>query len=108
MKEFFVHFVVGGLVVALATLYGTRGQSFLAAFIAMFPSMTVLTFALVYRSGGNAAVVNYAKSFLYLVPPWLLYVFSVAFLCDRIGIWRALALGVALYIAAAAVLLRLR
>lgn len=108
MREFIAHFLVGGLVVAVATLYGSRGHGFWAAFVAMFPSMTVLTFLLVYRSGGNAAVIAYAKSFLCLVPPWLLYILSVALLCDRIGIWRALAVGVALYVSSAALLVRLR
>jgi len=42
-------------------------------------------------------VVGYAKSLVYVVPPWVLYVCTVAFLCERIGIWWSLAMGVALY-----------
>lgn len=98
MLEFMGYFVVGGLVVALTTYFGSRGHGFLAALISMFPSMTVLTFFLLYRFGGNASVVGYAKSLVWLVPPWVMYVVTVAVLCERIGIWKALAIGVALYL----------
>ncbi len=97
MIEYAAYFVVGGLVVSLTTYYGAKGQGFAAALISMFPSMTVLIFFLLYRAGGNDSVVGYAKSLVYVVPPWVLYVCTVAFLCERIGIWWSLAMGVALY-----------
>jgi uncharacterized membrane protein (GlpM family) len=97
MIEFIGYFIIGGLVVSLTTYYGTKGQGFLAAFISMFPSMTVLIFFLLYRTGGIPSVIDYAKSLVYVVPPWILYICTVAFLCDRIGIWFSLILGVGLY-----------
>jgi uncharacterized membrane protein (GlpM family) len=108
MTEFITYFLVGGLVVALTAFYGTRGHGLLAAFIAMFPCVTVLTFLLIHRRGGTAAVSAYAKGFLYVVPPWLLYVLAVALLCDRIGIWWALGLGIGLYVAASVLLMQWR
>jgi len=98
MLEFIGYFVIGGLIVSLSTEYGAIGHGFLAAFVSQFPSLTVLTFLLIYRSGGKAPVIDYAKSFIYTIPPWILYVVSVVFLCDRIGIWWSLALGVSLYV----------
>jgi uncharacterized membrane protein (GlpM family) len=97
MLEYIGYFIVGGLVVSLTTFYGAKGQGFLAAFISMFPSMTVLIFFLLYRAGGKDSVIGYAKSLVYVVPPWILYVCAVAFLCDRIGIWWSLAMGITLY-----------
>ena len=98
MLEYIGYFVIGGLIVSLTTYYGAKGQGFLAAFVSQFPSLTVLTFFLIYRAGGKVPVINYAKSFVYTIPPWILYVLAVVFLCDRIGIWWSLTIGVTLYV----------
>jgi uncharacterized membrane protein (GlpM family) len=108
MLEFIAYFMVGGLVVSLTTYFGSKGQGFLAAFISMFPSMTVLIFFLLYRTGGIPSVIDYAKSLAYVVPPWILYVCTVAFLCDRIGIWSSLTLGISLYFCASIMLNQMR
>jgi hypothetical protein len=106
--EFIGYFIVGGLVVSLTTYYGSKGQGFMAAFISMFPSMTVLIFFLLYRAGGTSSVISYAKSLAYVVPPWILYIFTVAFFCDRIGIWSSLALGIGLYFCVSILLNQMR
>jgi uncharacterized membrane protein (GlpM family) len=95
-----VYFVLGGTLVTASVYFGEKGRGLAAAFISQFPSMTVLTFYLIYRSGGNTAVVDYAKGFLYVVPPWILYVLIVYFLCARIGPLWSLALGVGTYMLA--------
>ena len=92
------YFLIGGLIVMLTTYFGAKGQGFLAAFVSQFPSLTVLTFILIYRAGGKPQVIEYAKSFIYTIPPWLLYVAAVVLLCDRIGIWWSLAIGISLYV----------
>ncbi len=96
--EFIGYFLIGGLVVSLTTHFGSKGHGFLAAFVTQFPSLTVLTFFLIYRAGGKAQVISYAKSFIYTMPPWILYVGAVVLLCDRIGIWWSLLIGIALYV----------
>jgi len=98
MLEFAGYFLVGGLAVSLTTYYGSKGHGFVAALISMFPSMSVLIFILLYRAGGRESVIGYAKSLVYVVPPWILYVCAVAFLCDRIGLWWSLAMGITLYL----------
>ena len=98
MLEYVGYFLIGGLIVCLTTYFGVKGNGFLAAFICMFPSLTVLTFILIYRAGGTMPVIGYAKGFLYTIPPWILYVLAVVFLCDRLGIWWALGIGVVLYV----------
>ena len=100
MLEYLGYFLIGGLIVSLTTYVGAKGEGFLAAFVIQFPSLTVLSFLLMYRAGGKAPVIDYAKSLVYTIPPWVLYVLTVVFLCDRIGIWWALVLGVGLYMAA--------
>lgn len=108
MLEFLGYFVVGGLVVALTTLVGAKGHGPLAAFIGMFPSMTVLVFLLLYRAGGNVAVVGYARSLVYFVLPWVFYVLAVSLLCDRMGIWLALVTGIAAYLASSWTVMQFR
>jgi uncharacterized membrane protein (GlpM family) len=98
MLEFIAYFIVGGLVVSITAMVGSRGHGFLAAFVSQFPSLTVLTFILIYRAGGKIPVISYAKGFIYTIPPWLLYVVAVVFLCDRIGIWLSLVIGIATYV----------
>jgi len=97
MLEFLGYFIIGGMVVSLTTYYGSKGHGFLAAFISMFPSLTVLIFFILYKVGGKASVIDYAKSLVYMVPSWILYVCAVGFLCDRIGIWLSLTIGITLY-----------
>ena len=108
MLDFIGHFILGGLVVSLTTYFGSKGQGFVAAFISMFPSMSVLTFFLLYHAGGKASVLGYAKSLGYAVPAWLLYVCAVALLCDRVGISVSLTVGVTLYLIGSACLNLLR
>ena len=106
--EFLSFFLVGGLVVGLTTLVGAKGHGSLAAFIGMFPSMTVLIFLLLYRSGGNPAVTGYAKSLVNFVVPWVLYVLAVSFLCERLGIWWSLGIGVAAFLSVSWVFMQFR
>jgi uncharacterized membrane protein (GlpM family) len=99
MLRFILYFIIGGLIVSLTTYFGSKGQSFLAAIISMFPSMSVVIFVLLYSTGGQSSVIGYAKNLVYGVPPWLLYVATVAVLCQRIGIALSLLSGVGLYLA---------
>ena len=43
-KEFLINFLLGGTIVSVASLIGSQGRGLLAAFVATFPTMTVLTF----------------------------------------------------------------
>jgi len=108
MLEYIGYFLIGGLIVSLTTYFGAKGHGFMAAFVSQFPSLTVLTFFLIYRAGGKAPVIDYAKSFIYTIPPWILYIGAVMFLCDRIGIWWSLSIGIALYVGACMCLVHLK
>ena len=62
----------------------------LAAFVATFPTMTALTFALLYNKAGQVATVNYAKGLLFMTPPWIIYVLCLIFLLPRWGFVKSL------------------
>ena len=69
----------------------------LAAFVATFPTMTALTFALIYSKTGQVATVNYAKGLLLMTPPWIIYVLCLIFLLPRWGFVKSLIAGVLTY-----------
>ena len=69
----------------------------LAAFVATFPTMTALTFALVYSKAGQVATVNYAKGLLLMTPPWIIYVLCLIFLLPKWGFVKSLIAGVLTY-----------
>ena len=69
----------------------------LAAFVATFPTMTALTFALVYGKAGQTATVNYAKGLLLMTPPWIIYVLCLVFLLPKWGFAKSLIAGVLTY-----------
>jgi len=102
-----VYFVIGGAVVSAATYFGSQAKSLLAAFIAFFPAVSVVTICSIYLAGGTQAAVSYTKSMLMLLPPWVVYVVAVMFLLPRIGLAGSLIVGIAIYSAIALLIMRL-
>jgi len=107
MKMLPAYFVIGGAVVAAATYFGSHARSMLAAFIAFFPAVSVLTICGIYFASGTQAAVSYTRSMLILLPPWVLYVLAVMLLLPRIGLAGSLIVGVAVYSATALLTMRL-
>ena len=103
LKTFILHFILGGTIVSVVTFIGSQGKGMLAAFVATFPTMTALTFALIYSKGGQVATVNYAKGLLLMTPPWIIYVLCLIFLLPRWGFAKSLIAGVLTYMILAGV-----
>ena len=103
-----LYFIIGGLTVAITAYFGSRGQSLLAAFVGIFPGITVITFISIYLSSGAAAVSSYARGMLILLPPWILYVLGVYFLTPRLGIVFSLLASVAAFVLISFFILRFR
>jgi hypothetical protein len=101
-----LYFVIGGLSVAISVYYGSRGQGLLAAFISLFPGVTVITFCSIYFSAGAAGVVSYARGMLILLPPWILYVVGIILLTPRLGLAPTLVASVAIYAGTALLILK--
>jgi hypothetical protein len=56
-----LYFLVGGTVVTLVTYVGSQANKGpLAAFIAFFPALTVITLCTVYWRGGSESALSYA------------------------------------------------
>jgi len=106
-KLLLLYFVIGGLVVAVVTYFGSQGKSQLAVFIAFLPTTTLITLITIYLAGGTDATVSYAKWMLILLPAWVFYVLGVIFLVPRLGLVVSLLISVAAYLAAAFITMRL-
>ena len=96
--KYAVYFILGGTIVSVSTYLGSQGKSFLAAFASTFPAITGATFILIYLNGGNEAIVSYAKSLLWFVPPWIVYVVTMILGIPRIGFWPAMIGSLVLYL----------
>lgn len=107
IKMLSVYFVIGGLVVAAATYFGSQAKSLLAAFITFLPSITVVTLCSIYFASGTVPAVSYAKGMLMLLPCWVLYIVSVIFLLPRIGLAGSLIVGISAYLGIAFLIMRL-
>jgi len=103
LKNFLLNFLLGGTIVSVASLIGSQGKGLLAAFVATFPTMTVLTFSMIYSKSGYAPTVSYAKGLLLMTPPWIVYVLCLIFLLPRCGFVKALIIGIVTYMALAGV-----
>ena len=104
LKSFVLYFLLGGTIVSLVTFIGSQGKGLLAAFVATFPIMTVLTFALIYSKSGEVATVNYAKGLLLMTPPWIIYVLCLIFLLPKWGFVKSIIAGVSTYMILAGVM----
>jgi uncharacterized membrane protein (GlpM family) len=97
--KYLFYFLIGGTVVSVVTYYASHSRTLVAAFIANLPAMTLITFLMIYREAGEAAVVPYAKGLIIMLVPWLLYIFSVVFMTPRIGVVASLLAGLTFYVA---------
>jgi len=102
-----LYFIVGGLTVAITIYFGSRGQGLLAAFVNLFPGITIITFIAIYFHGGSREVVSYARGILILVPAWILYITGIYLLVPRIGITLGMIISVAVFVIAAFLISRL-
>jgi len=106
-KMLLLYFVIGGAMVSAVTYFGSHAKSQIAAFIALLPSISVITICSIYFASGTKEAVSYAKSMLILLPPWVLYVIGVIFLLPRIGLAGSLVVSIMVYIGASLLIMRL-
>ncbi len=93
-----LYFLLGGTAVAIATYLAGQGRGTLAAFVSTLPIVTATTFILIYSEGGSAPVAAYARGLLVFTPPWICYVVTVLLGVERLGVFKSIALGFAVYI----------
>ena len=97
LGKYLLYFLLGGSIVSVSTYLGAQGKSFLAAMVSTFPAITGVTFILLYANGGGSTTVAYAKSLLWFVPPWTIYVITMIIGIPRLGFWPAMVGSLVLY-----------
>jgi len=106
VKLLSLYFVLGGTIVTLVTYFGSQGKGLLAAFVAFFPSITIVTLLSIYFNSGIGATVSYFKGMLFLIPAWILYAVAMIFILPRWGILPSVLIGISLYVAVALIAMR--
>jgi uncharacterized membrane protein (GlpM family) len=101
--KYLIYFILGGLVVTLATYFGSEKKGLLAAFFAMFPFVTAFTIYTIYSAAGSEAVIYYIKGLLILTPAWVIYLIIVLYLAPKYDFWISLAIGVIIYMIIASI-----
>jgi uncharacterized membrane protein (GlpM family) len=102
-----LYFVLGGAIVTLISYFGTQGKGMLAAFIAFFPSISIVTLFIIYFNSGVGATVSYFKGMLFLIPAWVLYALAMMFVLPRWGIVPSVIIGLVVYVGVALLTMRL-
>lgn len=98
--RFVLYFLVGGTLISMISLLSSLGKPQLAAFLGIIPSTTLLTFVFTYWESGSSGTISYARSMILFTPAWLLYVGCVILLLPKLGLYKTLAAGVAIFFAA--------
>jgi len=96
--KYVIYFILGGLVVVLATYFGSERKGLMAAFFAMFPFVTAFTIFTIYSAAGSEAVINYVRGLLLLTPVWILYLLIILYLVPKHDFWISMAIGVFIYL----------
>jgi len=93
-----IYFLIGGTVVAAVAYLGSRGDGALAAFVASLPVLFLLNVFVIYRVGGVNGSLAYAKGVVLMLPVFVFYVALTIWLLPRLGMPKALAPGLPVYL----------
>lgn len=96
--KYVLYFLMGGAIVSVVTYFASHAKGLLAAFIANLPVITFITFLTIYYESGQDAVISYAKGLLIMLLPWLVYIFAVILLSQRVSFIPSLLVGLVLYL----------
>jgi hypothetical protein len=96
--KFILYFVIGGTVLTLITYYGSRDKGILAAFVALFPIVSLMSIITIYSESGSLPVLDYVYGLLILTPVWIIFLFCMAYLLPRQGLLVAIGISVAIYV----------
>ena len=98
MLQYLIYFLIGGTVVAAVAYLGSRGDSALAALVASLPVLFLLNVFVMYRVGGMNGSLTYAKSVVLMLPIFVFYAALTTWLLPRLGMPKALMLGLPVYL----------
>ena len=62
--KFILYFIIGGSILTLVTYFGSKDKGILAAFIALFPMVSLMSILTIYAEAGSLPVLDYVKGLL--------------------------------------------
>ena len=98
MLQYILYFIAGGALVTLVAYLANRGNPSLTILVGNIPVLFLLNTFLVYGAGGVSGFVTYARGALTCIPVFIAFVCVTMWLLPRLGMSRALLVGVSVYI----------
>ncbi len=96
--KFLLYFIIGGFILTLVTYFGSKDKGILAAFIALFPLVSLMSILTIYSEAGSLPVLDYVKGLLILTPVWIIFLFCIVYLLPKQGLFVAIVIGLAIFI----------
>lgn len=103
--KFLLYFIIGGSILTLVTYFGSKDKGILAAFIALFPMVSLMSILTIYSEAGSLPVLDYVKGLIILTPFWIIFLFCILYLLPKQGLFVALVVGLAIYIILSVILI---
>lgn len=98
MTNLIIYFVTGGIVTVAILLLEQSGYRLLSGLMALMPVFTLVGYLFIGLEQGSIAVSHHAKFVLWgTLASWVPYMFVVAYLSERIGANKAIALGMVVF-----------
>jgi uncharacterized membrane protein (GlpM family) len=96
--KFILYFIIGGSILTLITYFGSKDKGILAAFIALFPMVTIMSIVTIYSEAGSLPVLDYVKGLLILTPVWIIFLICIAYFLPKQGLLVAIGIGLVIYV----------
>jgi hypothetical protein len=77
--KFLLYFIIGGSILTLVTYFGSKDKGILAAFIAFFPMVSLMSILTIYSEAGGLPVLDYVKGLLILTPLWIIFLICIIY-----------------------------
>lgn len=102
LKSSVVYFLTGGTVTLLIVALEVSGFSTWSGIAALMPVFTLVAYIFIGGSKGGIAVSNHAKFVLLgTLLSWVPYMLAIIFLAPRIGAYKSIAIGMAIFLVCA-------
>jgi len=100
--KYFLYFVIGGIITTAIVALEEQGMPLLSRLAALFPVFTWLAYLFIGEFGAPQQIADHAKFVLLgTIASWIPYMLSIIYFAPRIGVYKALAVSVIIFIVVA-------
>lgn len=99
MNQYLIVFIAGGVVSAAVTYFENTGWPIVSRLAALFPVATWVSYLFIGHMSGAKAVSKHSLFVLLgTIFAWLPYMFVIYYFSEKIGVNKAIALGIGVFI----------